>query len=212
MSLQLIINEKTIKIRYGLLSSYLKNNNIGDLVEDEQIYFKHIFEKYYTPDEEYTKFNASQISNVAIVKNTHHNKCFSILVDNIWYPTSIKRLAGSNRKDKANLMRSLRNAIDPQIQSFRECNLLNPNDICPITNKTLGYNAEVDHKIPFYVLADEWVKSNPGVCYVYVLEKFEYILQEPFLANWCNFHLKNSILRWVSKEGNKFAHKLYSSD
>jgi hypothetical protein len=44
---------------------------------------------------------------------------------------------------------------------------------------------------------------------IYVLDKFEYILQEPYYTLWFNFHLEKSILRWVSKEGNKFAHTLY---
>ena len=113
MSLNSVINEKTIKSRYALLSNYLKDNNIGDLSESEIVYFKHIFEIYYTPDEEYTKFNIETILNVTIVKNSYGKKCFTIYVDDTWYPTSIKRLSGSNRTEKANLIRSLRNAIEP---------------------------------------------------------------------------------------------------
>ena len=52
MSLELVINEKTIKNRHLLLSNYLKNNNVGVLSENEVIFFKHIFEKFYTPDEQ----------------------------------------------------------------------------------------------------------------------------------------------------------------
>ena len=40
-------------------------------------------------------------------------------------------------------------------------------------------------------------------------DKFDYILQQPYYSSWFNFHLEKSILRWVSKEGNKIAHKLY---
>jgi hypothetical protein len=43
-----------------------------------------------------------------------------------------------------------------------------------------------------------------------VLDKFQYILQEPYYTLWFNFHFEKAILRWVSKEGNTFAHKLYS--
>jgi hypothetical protein len=209
MSLELVINEKTIKNRNLLLSSYLKNNNVGILTENECVFFKHIFEKFYTPDEQYTKFNVSQISNISIVKDNYENKCFSILVNNNWFPTSIKRLSGGNRNDKANLIRSLRNAIESQIKNFRSCNPLNPNDICPITKKILGGDAEVDHQIPFHILADEWIKNNKNISYIYVLDKFEYVLQEPHYTLWFNFHLEKSVLRWVSKEGNKFAHTLY---
>jgi hypothetical protein len=210
MSLELVINEKTIKNRHLLLSNYLKNNNVGVLSENEFIFFKHIFEKFYTPDEEYTKFNVSQISNTSILKDNYGNKCFSILVDNNWYPTSIKRLSGSNRNDKANLIRSLRNSIEPQIKNFRVCNPLIPDDICPVTKKILGADAQVDHQIPFHILAEEWIKNNNNISYIYVLDKFEYILQEPHYTLWNNFHFEKAILRWVSKEGNKFAHKLYS--
>lgn len=209
MSLELVINEKTIKNRHLLLSNYLKNNNVGGLTENEGEFFKHIFEKYYTPDEQYIKFNVSQISNISIVKDNYGHKCFSILVDDNWFPTSIKRLSGGNRNDKANLIRSLRNAIEPQIQNFRIYNQLNPNDICPVTKRILGADAEVDHQIPFHILAEEWIEDNKGASYIYVLDKFEYILQEPHYTSWTDFHLEKSILRWVSKQGNRFAHTLY---
>jgi hypothetical protein len=209
MSLENVINGKTIKNRHLLLSNYLKNNNICILSENESLYFKHIFEKFYTPDEQHTKISALQISNVSIVNDNYGNKCFCIFVNDTWFPTSIKRLSGGNRNDKANLIRSLRNAIEPQINDFRKSNPLNPNSICPVTNRILGLNAELDHKIPFHILAEEWIKNNKNISYVYVLDKFEYILQEPHYTSWFNFHLEKSILRWVSKEGNKIAHKLY---
>ena len=81
--------------------------------------------------------------------------------------------------------------------------------ICPVTKKMLGSDAEVDHQIPFHILAEQWIKDNKNMSYHYVLDKRAYILQEPHYTSWFNFHLEKSILRWVSKEGNKFAHKLY---
>lgn len=209
MSLEIVINEKTIKKRHSILSNYLKNNNVGILNESDALWFKHIFEKFYTPDEQYTKFNASQISNVSIVKDNYGNKCFSICVNDDWFPTSIKRLAGGNRNDKVNLLRALRNAIEQQINDFRKNNPLNHINICPITNEILGLDAEVDHQIPFHILAEEWIRNNKNISYIYNLDKFNYILQEPYYSSWFNFHLEKSILRWVSKEGNKIAHKLY---
>ena len=209
MSLELVINEKTIKNRKLLLSNYLKNNNVGILDENEVLFFKHIFQKFYTPDEKDTKFDVSQISNVAIVKDNYGKKCFSIFVDNEWYPTSKDPLSGSSKNEKKNLERALRNAIKPQIDNFRISNPLNPNDICPVTNKILGQDAEVDHQIPFHILVEEWMKYNKNISYIYILDKFDYVLHEPHYTTWFNFHLEKSILRWVSKEGNKFAHKLY---
>jgi hypothetical protein len=209
MSLENIINEKTIKNRHFILSNYLKNNNVVILNKNDALSFKHIFEKFYTPDKQYTKFNASQISNISIMKDNYKNKCFCIFVNDTWYPTSIKRLSGSNRNDKLNLIRALRNAIEPQINDFRKNNPLNPNNICPVTNGILGLDAEVDHKIPFHILTEEWIKNNKKISYVYVLDNFDYILQEPYYTLWVNFHLEKAILRWVSKEGNKYAHKLF---
>ena len=46
MSLELVLHEKTIKNRHLLLSSYLKNNNVGVLSENEGEFFKHIFENF----------------------------------------------------------------------------------------------------------------------------------------------------------------------
>jgi len=213
MSLEVVINEKGQGNRHMLLSNYLKDNDVGVLTENESIFFKHIFEKFYTPDEEYTKFNVSQISNISIVKNKYGNKEFRILVDNTWYPASIKRLSGSNRTDKANLIRALRNTINPQIIKFRARNPLNPNDICPVTKKNLGTDAQVDHQIPFHILAEEWIQdnNNNNIKYPYDMEKFDYILEGWHYNLWYNFHLEKAKLRWVSKEGNKYAHTLYSS-
>lgn len=209
MSLELVMSEKTIKNRYSLLSAYLTNNNIGVLPEPEIIFFKHIFEKYYTPDKQYTKFHVSQFSNISIVNDNYKNKCFSVLVDNTWYPTSIKRLSGSNRNDAVNLIRAMRNGIEQQIKTFRINNPLNSNYICPVTKTLLGIDAQVDHQLPFHVLAENWLKDNKNISYDYNLDKFEYILQEPHYTKWFNYHLENAILRWVSKTGNTYAHHLY---
>lgn len=55
MSLENIITEKTIKKRHLILSNYIKNNLVGVLNENDTLWFKHIFEKFYTPDEQGTK-------------------------------------------------------------------------------------------------------------------------------------------------------------
>ena len=211
MSLEKVINEKGKGKRDTLLTNYLKDNDVGVLTENESIFFKHIFEIFYTPDKTCTKFNVSQISKISIVKNKYGKKEFRILVDNTWWACNKKRLSGSNRTDKANLNRALRYAIDPQITKFRARNPLNPNDICPVTKKILGKDAQVDHQIPFHILAKEWIQDNNNIKYPYDNEKSEYILQGWHYNLWYNFHLEKAKLRWVSKEGNKYAHTLYSS-
>ena len=225
MSLNQVINEKTIKTRHTLLSNYLKTQSIGELTEPEKNDFKHIFSKYYTPDNDVEKFPASTIENVAIKSDNWNKKYFSIYVENEWHPTSIKRLAGSNRTEHQNLIRALRNAIEPQIIGFRKTPL-NPENICPVTNKKLGTDAQVDHEIPFHILAEDWlrlyavkdncchalkkcegVRQNKDVTYVYDALQMNYTLFKK--SEWFNYHLTNAKLRWVSKEGNKYAHKLY---
>ena len=180
--------------------------------ETEVLYFKRIFEKFYTPDDEYSKFNVKLISYASIVTDKYGKKCFSICVDNIWYPTSIKKLSGANRSEKSNIKRALRNAIEGQINNYRTSYPLDENEICPITNQKLGFNAQVDHKVPFHILAEKWLKYNENISYAYDLNNFEYILQEPYYTSWYKFHFENAILRWVSKEGNKYAHHLYSGE
>jgi hypothetical protein len=212
MSLERVLNEKTIKMRHSLLSEHLNAHECGQLNESDSAQFKQIFSKYYTPDDTSTKFDAANISNISIIRDTWNNKCFSIQVDNVWYPTSIKRLSGSNRGEKLNLVRALRNAIEPQIQTFRITHPLNPTDICPITHNTLHEDAEVDHIIPFHIIKDEWLAKYSGkIGYSYDLGKMNYILHEPWCKSWCDYHLEKATLRWVSKEGNKTAHKCYSS-
>jgi hypothetical protein len=210
MSLNLVLNEKTIKNRHKILQQYLQNHSIGTLNENDKQYYKQIFNIFYEPDKEHTKFNISDITDVSVMLDNYKRKYFSICVNNIWYPTAIKRLAGSKRTDKANLIRSMRFAIAPQILKFRQENELHPDNICPIINYVLGNDAQVDHQIPFSVLVNDFLLDNKNIVYKYDLNQQEYILQEPYYTDWYNYHLKRAILRYVSKEGNKTAHKLYS--
>jgi hypothetical protein len=210
MSLASVLIEKTQKARNEFLSNYLNRENTGALPEEEEIHFKHIFEIYYTPDDKDIKFNVKDISSVNIMKNKYGVKCFCICVNNQWYPTSIKRLSGSSKRTQnAILRRALRNAIEEQINDYRILHPLNVNDICPVTKNTLGFDAQVDHYKPFHILADEWLQNNKHMPNPeYNREKLNYILQEPYLQSWLNYHLDNAKLRWVSKEGNKIAHKI----
>ena len=210
MSIETILEQPTIKKRHLLLSEYLNKTYKGELNEKDTIYFRQIFSKYYTPDDEDIKFDATTISNVSISLDKWGNNYFSICVENKWYPTSIKRLAGSNRTDSANLKRALRNAIEPQIVKYRMENPLDPNALCPITKSKLCNNAQVDHEIPFHILVKEWLQNNSIPPLKYDFDKTNYILEESFSIDWQNYHSKYAKLRWVSKEGNKSAHLYYS--
>ena len=190
------------------MSEFVKTHLIGELNESDSEAFKHIFTKHYTPDE--PKYHAQTITSIAIVLDPYQRKCFSMCVDGVWYPSAIKRLAGSTRDKKANLVRATRLAIQPDIDEFRSNHILNPTDTCPVTNKPLGKDAQVDHQIPFNVLLTEWLdKGNENATFIYDLDVMNYILLEPFLRTWTQFHAEKAVLRWVSKEGNQYAHKLY---
>jgi hypothetical protein len=208
MSLEEVLKEKVCKTRYKLLSDYLKNNLVGELNCTEELIFKHLFEQFYTPDEGEEKFNSTDITCVDIKNDSRRNKYFSICVNNNWYPVSIKRLSGSKRGELANLIRAMRFSIEEQIREFRKLNPLNPRTICPITNNLLGLDAQVDHIIPFHIIANDWLKTNKNVLYIYHFSEMNYILQEPYLQQWLKYHMENAKLRWVSKEGNQYAHKL----
>lgn len=210
MFLDKVITEKTIKKRHEILSKYLQIKPSGVLNETDTLDFKHIFEMFYTPDKFEEKFEVNNISSVSIVKDKYGNKCFSICVNNVFYPTSIKRLSGSTRTHQENLKKALRTTIKKQITDFRIANPLNMYNICPITNNILGNDAEVDHEIPFHILSNNWLNNNklpPSI--KYIREQFSYILDEPYFEQWYNYHLEHAKLRWVSKEGNKIAHKMY---
>lgn len=211
MSLEIIITTKTQKDRKLLLSNYLKNNGIGELSESESKHFKQIFSKYYSPDEGEDKFNPWNISIVSIDYNGWNNKNFNIKINNNWYPTSIQRLSGGNKNEKSNLTRALRQAIEDQIQNFRNTNTLNPFDTCPvIPYQKLDIDAQVDHTIPFHKLKDCWMNvvmnTDEKIKYSYNLDKMNYVLDSPWCEYWQTYHLNNAKLRWVSKEGNKIAH------
>ena len=190
------------------MSEYLKTHTIGKLDELDTDAFKHIFTKHYTPDE--AKYHTHDITDIAIVLDPYKRKCFSICTNEVWYPLGVKRLAGSNRKKKANLVRATRLAIQPDIDNFRSKNTLNPADMCPVANKPLGTDAQVDHQIPFNVLLTKWLdKGNENAAFAYDLDRMNYILQEPYHQTWTQFHTDKAVLRWVSKEGNHYAHTLY---
>jgi hypothetical protein len=82
MLLEQVSNEKICKVRYKLLSDYLKNNTVGELRDGEKVLFKHLFSQFYTPDEDESKINSTNITCVSIVNDSRRNKCFNIYVNN----------------------------------------------------------------------------------------------------------------------------------
>ena len=66
--------------------------------------------------------------------------------------------------------------IEPQIKEYRINNKLNINDICPVKGIKLGYDAEVDHIIPFNKL----LKSFLGVSDMTIDELSKYVYFDKF--------------------------------
>lgn len=204
MALEKVLEMKYIKDRKKFLSNFLKNNPIGQLnLENEKSFIK-IFDKYYTTDFEEFKL---KIKYVEIVRTEFNNKCFFI---NKKYNCSIQKLAGSKMKRNF-LTISMRNSISEQITNFKELNVLDENALCPILKCRLGDDAQIDHKIPFHILKDNWIKTNIGknAKFFYSKDKKQYILEAEYFKDWNDYHFNNCVLRWTSKEGNKIAHLNY---
>ena len=204
------LDEKTITKRQSILRDYLKTHNIGILNDKDSITFKHIFEKYYAVDEGEEKFNSSQICCVSIVKDKYNNKCFNIIVNDVRYNTSIKRLSGASISQNLNITRAMRYEIECQIKEFIENNPLDINLLCPITGYKLGKDAQVDHVVPFHTIRDVFLLNNkPNV--VYDTSKFNYVIENKEMADsWKEYHRDKAVLRWLSKDGNKIAHHFYN--
>jgi hypothetical protein len=208
MSLIEVLQEKDQKKRQSILSDYLKYNNLDILNDEDYKLFIEIFEIFYTVEENEEKFNKDDIKSVKIDLNlTYRTKQFMILVNDQWYPTSIKRLSGNTKSKNLIISTAFRNSIIDQIYEFKKNNPLNPFDECPINKGLLHCNAQVDHEKPFNIILKEYLNKNKDDIYYYDINKQIYLIKEPL--KWQKFHFEKAKLRWVSKEGNKTAHLLY---
>jgi hypothetical protein len=94
---------------------------------------------------------------------------------------------------------------------FRIVNPLSVEDICPVTGEKLGSDAQVDRLLPFHILVDGWSQNNKDPTFSYSFDKMDYMLGEPFLSDWADYHSEEAVLRWISKKGNTHVHKLCSA-
>ena len=150
---------KTQTIRYKALSQLLNNHSLGKLNVNELITFKNIFDKYYMPDLDETKYKIDEIDSVDIKQLDKHRQ-FRLNVNDINIPCGIRWLAGASRTSVNKVSQAARITIAPQIKEFRKNNHLNINDICPIKGIKLGYDAEVDHVIPFNKLLKKFISIS----------------------------------------------------
>ena len=207
VTMETIVNLKTIKARKEVLSTFLRENDTGELNGKDSEAFRILFATYYTPDESDIKFSTTEIASVKIdIHKTYGTSGFQILVNDEWQHASIERLAGGKRTEHANLNRALRDAILPQIRCFRENNPLDHNATCPVTSESIGYDAEVDHEIPFHRLVSEWLKTQAHIKCEYDSCSRVYKVDTSLCESWCEFHRINARLRWLSKKGNQIAH------
>ena len=202
---------KTQSIRKKALSLFLNNQCLGELNENELKLFKNIFDKYYSPDLDETKYKIDEIDGVEIKQVDKHRQ-FRLNVNDITIPCGIRWLAGASRTSVNKVSQAGRITVDPQIKEFRKNNHLNINDICPIKGIKLGYDAEVDHVIPFNKLLKNFISVSDMT--IDELSKFVYFdkcsekrsFNEPYKTLWYDYHKNNAKLRYLSKEGNKIAH------
>lgn len=205
MSLRFVLREKIKQRRKKILSDFLHDSvNLTFLNPSNLKWFKQIFQKFYDPDETDVKLTDSEILNVHVRTGIYGKKAFYI---NDKIPASIDRLSGSRRGSATKLSRALRCAIQSQINNFKEVFPLQKHHICPVTKKTLRGDAQVDHyNPPFHVLKTIWLRENQNPKVYFDNQVCNYVLKQPYLERWKQFHLENAQLRWVSKEGNKIAH------
>jgi hypothetical protein len=149
---------------------------------------------YYTTDGE------AKIETIADVRisseNSWNTPCFQIYDGTVWHSVSLDRLAGA--KPKNNLPAALRNAIQSQIDDFR--NSSPKPELCPLTGKQIGLLAEIDHVIFFTELVRSWGVS-PTISYNTTKQMYE--LDEPYLTSWRIYHKEHAQLRWTSMAGNR---------
>jgi hypothetical protein len=209
-SLQLALESTTQTKRHTALQQYLRETPIGQLSSDDSKIFKDIFHKFYTPDLGEKKYNINDIEyiNIKVCERNRNNKCFRIKARGIEHGCSIKFLAGKRRSKKDNVTNASRADIMYQINDFKNKNPLIHTDTCPVKGIPLGYDAQVDHIIPYHELLENFIKENNINIYsinVSCDHKGIRTLEEPYKTMWCEYHKKNAKLRWLSKAGNKIS-------
>lgn len=200
----------TITSRKQYLKQLLRK---GELSAEDGMLLIEWFERYYTPDIGQTKYVREEIDTFFIASSGLYNTyCLHIrLTDGTEVVVSADRLAGEGRTQQETRNRALRNAIEPQIEMFRQTHPLCPTDLCPIENIPFGVDAQVDHyNPPFHILVKEWL-DEIGVKPTAIYSVGNYQLEEPYKIHWIEYHRKYANLRWLSKEGNKKAHRLTRS-
>lgn len=208
-NLDCIFFENCIKKRQQILSNYLKNND--KLNEYNKNIIKMLFHNNYECDYNEQKFDINQIDDVIIDRHKiYKTKMFQILVNQIYYPVSIKKLIGNKQNINLKYNIAYRNSIYDQIKNFRKMNIYDPVQICPVMkNICISYNPQVDHYETTFsqLMKDFRILHNLNKeKLTYNLENQILILEEPYYSLWNEYHLKYAKLRYVSLEGNKISH------
>lgn len=213
INLNTIQHIKTISGRKKKLQEYLKIHPVGEISDEDDRIMKWLFERFYTTDEGHEKYPIENIDRFYIGYGSYQSICFHIRLKNGFDDiATLKRLSGENRTPYQNLKRALRHAIHPQIEDFKQKNPLDATATCPIEKCPLGEDAQVDHFNPtFEQLSENWLKENPNPTVIWGERGSSiYLLEEPYQSSWIHYHKEKANLRWLSKEGNKKAHRLSS--
>jgi hypothetical protein len=125
-----------------------------------------------------------------------------------WVPASWVRCFEPAMNPRRRLFAAMRLSVEDQIASFRASN---PRPrTCPMLGALLGNDAEIDHATPntFAVLVDRYCAEygTPQIGSVSSKRGPEFFDPQA-QAQWQVFHRTHAVLRWLSKEANRNAHR-----
>ena len=194
-----------------ILSDLINSGLVGEVSEE---YLNILKQQYDRRNVTFKNIKSTDIDAIYIFKSrNYNNNNIQLEVKGTLYEISIPHLAGSKPKsERTEFSKICRKEILNQIYEFKNNNPLNPKGICEVTGDPLGYDAEVDHQIPFTFqkLLNDWVNLEHGGEYkglcTFDLDQGRFALVNA--ESWRQYHKEHATLRWLSEKGNRIAHRL----
>lgn len=191
----------------GILLSWLKNQEEGKPLPNsicDLLYF--LLQNHHDRN----KKIGGGIKYFTVGKHPTGNKCFIIIrkdgtSDDFSYLKCLEKTG--NFSDKKRVLNAMRKAIVDQTMAFKE-NELKKGISCQFNGIELtNSNSEVDHKIPFQLLVDNWLQLNhlnyDSIANQLVKVNTIESLPTQLLNNWKNYHFQNAKLRLISASANR---------
>jgi hypothetical protein len=194
--------QKTEKCR-EILYKYNVNSFVSD---EEDIEF---LLSIFVGHSEWEQKKGVGIESISIIKN-QFNKCFQInRIDGTCTDISFIHSI-TNHSKIYEIKKACRTAIAPQVQKFREDNVIYGISTCPITGEVLiKENTHIDHfDLTFNSMFNLWITQyDEKFLYLKINETKDseittYFTDNSINNNFIDFHNANSKLRAVSKIAN----------